>query len=53
VPLHLLIGRRASFATFRWLARHAPWMLQEPKEANTFIALAEEGKEKQDDVLQA
>src|SRR5207247_4793750 len=43
----------ASFATFRWLARHAPWMLQEPKEANTFIALAEEGKEKQDDVLQA
>jgi ubiquinone/menaquinone biosynthesis C-methylase UbiE len=53
VPLHLLIGRRASFATFRWLARRAPWMLQEPKEANTFIALAEEGKEKQDDVLQA
>jgi ubiquinone/menaquinone biosynthesis C-methylase UbiE len=52
-PLHLVIGRRASFATFRWLARHAPWMLQEPKEANTFIALAEEGKEKQDDVLQA
>ena len=52
VPLHLLIGRRASFATFRWLARHAPWVLQEPKEANTFIALAEAGREKQDDVLQ-
>ncbi|HZM49537.1 MAG TPA: hypothetical protein VFE68_03560, partial [Vicinamibacteria bacterium] len=52
VPLHLLVGRRVSFATFRWLARHAPWTLQEPKEANTFIALAEEGKEKQDDVLQ-
>jgi ubiquinone/menaquinone biosynthesis C-methylase UbiE len=52
VPLHLLIGRRASFATFRWLARHAPWLLQERKEANTFIALAEAGKEKQDDVLQ-
>ena len=52
VPLHLLLGRRAAFATFRWLARHAPWLLQEPKEANTFIALAEQGKEKQDDVLQ-
>ena len=32
--------------------RHAPWLLQEPKEANTFIALAEAGKEKRDDVLQ-
>src|SRR5262249_16725061 len=53
VPLHLLVGRRAAFATFRWLARHAPWLLQEPKEANTFIAPAEEGKEKQDDVLQS
>ena len=52
VPLHLLVGRRAAFAFFRWLARRAPWLLQEPKEANTFIALAEAGKEKQDDVLQ-
>ena len=34
------------------LARHAPWTLQEPKEANTFIALAEQGREKQDDLLQ-
>jgi glycosyltransferase involved in cell wall biosynthesis len=34
------------------LARRAPWLLQEPKEANTFIALAEQGKEKQDDLLQ-
>lgn len=52
IPLHLLVGRRAAFATFRTLARRAPFLLQEPKEANTFIALAEEGKEKQDDVLQ-
>ena len=35
-----------------WIARHAPWLLQEPREANTFIALAEQGKEKRDDVLQ-
>ncbi len=52
VPLHLLLGRRAAFASFRFLARHAPYLLQEPKEANTFIALAAEGREKQDDVLQ-
>ena len=52
VPLHLLVGRKLAFATFRALARRAPWLLREPREANTFIALAEEGKEKQDDVLQ-
>ncbi len=52
VPVHLLLGRRAAFALFRSLARRAPWLLQEPKEANTFIALAAEGREKQDDVLQ-
>jgi ubiquinone/menaquinone biosynthesis C-methylase UbiE len=53
IPVHLLFGRRFAFALFRTLARRAPWLLQEPKEANTFIALAEEGKEKQDDVLQS
>jgi SAM-dependent methyltransferase len=52
VPVHILLGRRRAFALFRGLARRAPWLLQEPKEANTFIALAEQGKEKRDDVLQ-
>jgi SAM-dependent methyltransferase len=52
IPVHLIVGRKAAFALFRTLARHAPWMLQEPKEANTFIALAAEGREKTDDVLQ-
>lgn len=52
LPLHLLVGRRVAFGTFRFLARRAPWLLQEPKEANTFIALAAEGKEKRDDVVQ-
>jgi SAM-dependent methyltransferase len=51
VPVHILLGRRRAFALFRTLARRAPWLLQEPKEANTFIALAEQGKEKHDDVL--
>ena len=52
VPIHILLGRRLAFATFRWLARHAPWTLREPREANTFIALAEQGKSKRDDLLQ-
>jgi len=52
LPVHILLGRRRAFALFRGLARHAPWLLQEPKEANTFIALAEQGKHKRDDVLQ-
>lgn len=52
VPVHLLLGRRLAFALFRGLARRAPWLLQEQREANTFIALAEQGREKKDDVLQ-
>jgi SAM-dependent methyltransferase len=52
VPLHLLLGRRRAFAVFCGLARRAPWLLQEPKEANTFIAFAEQGRHKHDDVLQ-
>ena len=52
VPVHLLLGRRRAFRLFCFLARHAPWTLKERKEANTFIALAEQGVEKEDDLLQ-
>lgn len=52
VPVHIAIGRPAAFRLFCWLARHAPWALQERKEANTFIALAEQGREKEDDLVQ-
>lgn len=52
VPIHILLGRPAAFRTFKWLAAHAPWTLREPKESNTFIALAEAGGEKHDDLLQ-
>lgn len=52
VPIHLLFGRRLAFRAFRFLARHAPWLLKERKEANTFIALAAEGREKEDDLHQ-
>ena len=52
VPLHLLLGRRLAFRAFCGLARHAPWTLRERKEANTFIALAALGKQKEDDLHQ-
>jgi SAM-dependent methyltransferase len=53
VPIHILLGRRLAFHVFCFLARHAPWALQEPKEANTFIVLAEQGHTKRDDLLQS
>lgn len=52
IPIHILLGRRLAFRIFCRLARHAPWTLQEPKEANTFVALAEQGRTKRDDLLQ-
>jgi SAM-dependent methyltransferase len=52
VPLHLLLGRRAAFGLFRLLAKRAPWLLRERREANTFVMLAAAGREKQDDLLQ-
>jgi SAM-dependent methyltransferase len=52
VPLHLIIGRRAAFGTFRFLARHAPWTLKEPAHENSFIRAARRGESKQDDLLE-
>jgi ubiquinone/menaquinone biosynthesis C-methylase UbiE len=52
LPLHLIIGRRAAFATFRVLARHAAWTLREPANENSFIKAAQRGEVKQDDLLE-
>lgn len=52
VPLHLLAGRRVAFATFRRLARHAPWTLKEPAHENSFIRDARRGIVKEDDLLE-
>jgi SAM-dependent methyltransferase len=52
VPLHLLVGRRAAFATFRMLARHAAWTLKEPANENSFIKAARRGEIKHDDLLE-
>ena len=52
LPLHLMIGRRAAFGTFRFLARHAPWTLKEPAHENSFIKAAQRGEVKHDDLLE-
>jgi SAM-dependent methyltransferase len=52
VPLHLLLGRRAAFAAFRSLARHAAWALKEPEHENSFIKAARAGTVKHDDLLE-
>ncbi|HEY7498105.1 MAG TPA: class I SAM-dependent methyltransferase [Vicinamibacterales bacterium] len=52
VPLHLIVGRRVAFGTFRFLARHAPWTLKEPANENSFIKAARRGEIKQDDLLE-
>ena len=52
VPLHLIVGRRAAFATFRVLARHAAWALREPANENSFIKAAQRGEVKEDDLLE-
>jgi SAM-dependent methyltransferase len=51
-PLHLLVGRRAAFATFQFLARRAPWTLKEPAHENSFIRDARRGIVKEDDLLE-
>jgi SAM-dependent methyltransferase len=52
VPLHLMVGRRAAFATFRFLATHAPGVLKEPAHENSFIKAARRGELKHDDLLE-
>jgi SAM-dependent methyltransferase len=52
VPLHLMVGRRAAFVTFRFLARHAAWTLKEPANENSFIKSARRGEIKDDDLLE-
>lgn len=51
VPIHLFIGRKFAFRVFVFLAAHAPWTLKEQSSANTFVKLAQSGREKEDDLL--
>jgi SAM-dependent methyltransferase len=52
LPLHLMVGRRAAFAAFRFLAKHAPGLLKEPAHENSFIKAARRGELKHDDLLE-
>ena len=52
VPLHLLVGRRAAFAAFRFLARPAEWTLREKADENSFIKIARRHGRKHDDLLE-
>jgi ubiquinone/menaquinone biosynthesis C-methylase UbiE len=52
IPVHLLVGRRAALTIFRFLARRAPWTLRDPRESNTWILLAEQGKPIPDSLAQ-
>jgi SAM-dependent methyltransferase len=52
IPLHWMLGRTPAFNTYRWLARHAPWMLREPAHENSFIRDARKGIVKHDDLLE-
>ena len=47
IPLHLIVGRKVAFQTFRLLARHAPWTLREPAHENSFIRDARNGIDKE------
>lgn len=51
VPIHLFLGRKLAFRVFVFLAAKASWMLRERSSANTFVKLAESGREKEDDLL--
>jgi ubiquinone/menaquinone biosynthesis C-methylase UbiE len=51
VPIHLFLGRKRAFRVFVFLAARAPWALKERSSANTFVKLAESGREKEDDLL--
>jgi len=50
--VHLFLGRPLAFRSFRWLARHVPWMLREPADENSFIRDARLGIVKHDDLLE-
>jgi 2-polyprenyl-3-methyl-5-hydroxy-6-metoxy-1,4-benzoquinol methylase len=52
LPLHLLVGRRLAFATFRFLASRATWTLREPADENSFIKAAQRRERKEDDLLE-
>jgi SAM-dependent methyltransferase len=52
VPVHLVLGRRATLRLFYFLARHAPFVFPERREASSFIRAAQDGQPPSDSLLQ-
>jgi SAM-dependent methyltransferase len=52
IPVHLLLGRRATFALMRFLGRHAPWTLRESLESSSFLMQLSQGRPVRDSLLQ-
>ena len=50
VPLYLLVGRRAAYAAYRWIAANRPHWIDTPPEASSFLTAARDGRLKVDDV---
>ena len=50
IPLHLVIGRRAAFASSKWLARHVPGALAASGDGSSFLTLARRSIDKVDDL---
>ncbi|MCE2539565.1 MAG: class I SAM-dependent methyltransferase [Acidobacteria bacterium] len=50
VPLYLLVGRRAAYAAYRWIAANRPHWIDTPPEASSFLTAARNGRLKVDDV---
>lgn len=52
LPLHLVLGRRATLHLFHHLARRAPFVFGETREESSFIKAAQEGKPASDSLRQ-
>ncbi|HEY6547746.1 MAG TPA: class I SAM-dependent methyltransferase [Vicinamibacteria bacterium] len=52
LPLHLLLGRRATLRLFHFLARHAPFVFNERRAESSFIKGAQDGLPPSDSLRQ-
>jgi ubiquinone/menaquinone biosynthesis C-methylase UbiE len=52
LPVHLVLGRRATLRLFHALARRAPFVFKEQREESSFLKGAQDGKPVSDSLLQ-
>ena len=51
LPLHLIAGRKAAFATASWVGRHKPHWFDVDSQSSSFISVPQRGGTKSDDLL--